>query len=85
MTSVRGQGQPAQRRQASKAPIGLSSSNRDYKNPLRPNKPELSKSLIDSKASTGSETPAGPKAPSKPSQTLPLPVPQDLDTNCYSQ
>ncbi len=75
MTSVRGQGRPAHRDQASEALTGPPSSNGDHENPLGSDEPGPS------------EAPTGPlEAPPRPSQAFPLPnVPQDPSANRYSQ
>ncbi len=75
MTSVRGRGRTPSRGQASEAPTGPPSSNRDHEDLLGSDKPGPS------------EAPAGPpKALSGPPQALSLPnVPQDPGTNRYSQ
>ncbi len=69
MTSVRGEGQPVRRGQASEAPTGPSSSNGDHEDPLGSNE------LGPSETPTGSKTPAGPpEASPGPPQAPPLPV-----------
>ncbi len=68
MTSIRGRDYPAQRSQASKISTSLlsnKSNNRDYKHPLRSNKPEPSKAFA-----RPFETPA--EALSRPFQAPPL-------------
>ncbi len=84
MTSLRGQGRPIRRGQASKAPTGPPLSNEDHENPLVSNKPGLSEALTGSKALARPKTPARPEAPSEPLQAPPLPVPQDPNANRYS-
>ncbi len=80
MTSVRGRSRPVRRGQASKAPTGPLSSNRDHEDPLGSNEPG------PSEAPTGSEASAGPpEAPPGPLQAPLLPVPQDPGANRYSQ
>ncbi len=75
MTSVRGQGRPARRGQASEAPTGPPSSNGDHEDPLGSDK------LGPSEASA-----IPPEAPPRPSQAPPLSnVPRNPGANCYSQ
>ncbi len=79
MTSVRGQGRPVRRGQASEVPTGPPLSNGDHENPLGSNKPGPSKAPAGSEAP---EAPAGPpEAPPGPPQALPFPVLQDPGTN----
>ncbi len=85
MTSVKGQGRPAQRSQASEAPAGPFSSNEHHKDPLGSNESRPSEAPTSSQALVGPETPAGPEAPPGPPQAPPLLIPQDLGTNRYSQ
>ncbi len=74
MTSVRGQGRPTQRGQASEVPTDLPSSNGDHENSLGSNKPGLSEAPTGFEAPAGPETPARPETPSGSPQAPPLPV-----------
>ncbi len=85
MTSVRGRGQPAQRDQGSEAPTSPPSSNTDHENTLESNELGPSETPTGSEAPTRLETPAEPKASPGVPQAPPLPVPQDLSANRYSQ
>ncbi len=79
MTSIRGQGRPVQRNQASEASTGPPSSNGNYKDPLGSNE------LGPFETPTGFEAPAGPfEAPPVPPQASPLPIFQDPGANHYS-
>ncbi len=83
MTSVRGQGRPVYRGQASEAPTSPPISNGDHKDPLGSNKPGLSKASAGSEAPEASSGP--PESPPGPPQAPPFPVLQDPETNYYSQ
>lgn len=65
MTTVREQGHLIYRSQASKAPIGPSSNDRDHEDSFEPNKPGPFEAPIRP------ETPAGPKALSRLPQAPP--------------
>ncbi len=85
MTLVKGQGQLAQRGQASKAPTSPLSSNGDHEDPLGSNEPEFSEAPAGSKAPAGLKTPARSEAPPEPPQAPLFPVSQDLSANRYSE
>ncbi len=83
MTSVRGQGRPVRRGQASEAPTSSPSSNGDHEDPLRSNEPDPSEAPAGFEAT---KAPAGPpEAFPGPPQAPPLPVLQDPGVNRYSQ
>ncbi len=85
MTSIKGRVWPAWRGQASEAPSGPFSSNKDHEDSLGSNKPRSSKAPAGSEAPAGPETLAGPETPPEPPQAPLLPIFQDLGANYYSQ